>query len=369
VSVGWESVNMRVSDNKKDLIMKYIVLTAIFLSLISASTDSYAANEVSKYLSTIKVPEPMERVAPKYPIEAARQRREGWTILSFVVDEKGDVSDVLVNESSGSTDFDRASLKAVSKWKYQPAFENGKPIQQCINSVQMNFMMSKGKGEKGVSKRFNKKYKIATEALKNKNYQEVEEQLAAMKRRKNMHLSESNYMHILAANYAHEKGDKILQLNYLNRISVDTKISTKELAFSVLYQMFYLEVTLNRFQESFNTYNQLIKLDLAQPYLAKLEQVMAEVNDVIMGDKDLVIAGKLRKNNYWYSVLVRDEFSLTNIEGALHTLDIRCANKRHQYTVEDNNTWKIPSSWHNCSIYVYGEKNTSFNLIEHPLST
>jgi hypothetical protein len=230
----------------------------------------------------------------------------------------------------------------------------------------MDYRMGKNVGTKGVSRRFKKKYEIATQALKDKDYQAVEHQLAKMNARKTMHLSENNYMHILAANYAREIGNDTLQLYHLDRVTLDSGVKSENLKFSVLYQQFYLEATLSKFQSAFATYKQLIKLEEAKPYLAKLKKVMADIDSVISSDKDIVIDAAI-DSDYWYADLVRNEFSLTNIEGSLHTLDVRCANKRHVYTVENNNTWRIPTSWMNCSIYVYGEPKTSFNLIEHPV--
>lgn len=90
----------------------------------SATTNN--ADNLSKHLTTIIVPEPIKRVQPKYSINAARSRREGWAKLSLVIDKEDNVSDVLVNETSGSIDFAKASIKAVKKWKYKPAYENGK---------------------------------------------------------------------------------------------------------------------------------------------------------------------------------------------------------------------------------------------------
>lgn len=349
--------------------MSHKVLYVSAAALLTANASaSVSANEISQHLSTIIIPEPVERIHPKYPIEAARQRREGWTILSFVIDEKGNVSDALVKESSGSEDFDKATLKAVTKWKYQPAFESGKPIQQCVNTVQMDFRLGKNAGTKGVSRRFKKKYEIATKALKDRDYQAVEYQLAKMSARKTMHLSENNYMHILAANYAREIGNDTLQLYHLDRVSLDSGVKSEKLKFSVLYQQFYLEAMLNKFQSAFNTYEQLIKLEEAKPYLAKLEKIMTDIDSVISSDKDIMIKAAI-DSDYWYADLVRNKFSLTNIEGSLHTLDVRCANKRHVYTVENNNTWTIPTNWKNCSIYVFGEPKTNFNLIEHPTSS
>lgn len=349
--------------------MSYKILYVSVAALLTANAStSVSANEISQHLSTIIIPEPIKRIPPKYPIEAARQSREGWTVLGFVIDEKGNVSDALVKESSGSKDFDKAALKAVTKWKYQPAFENGKPIQQCVNTVQMNFRMGKNDGIQGVSRSFKRKYDLADKALKDKDYQEVEHQLAKMNARRTMHLSENNYMHILAANYAREIGNDTLQLYHLDRVTLDGGVKSEKLKFSVLYQQFYLEAALSKFQSAFNTYEQLIKLEEAKPYLAKLEKLMADIDSVISSDKDIMIKAAI-DSDYWYADLVRNKFSLTNIEGSLHTLDVRCANKRHVYTVENNNTWTIPTNWKNCSIYVFGEPKTNFNLIEHSTSS
>jgi TonB family protein len=326
------------------------------------------AVELSKHLATIVSPEPILRVEPKYPINAARNNREGWARLSFVIDEQGDVSNVLVIETSGSKDITRAAIKAAERWKYKPAMENGKPIQQCVNSVQMDFRMNKN-GTTGASRRFISKYKKAEKALVDKDYDEVEKQLALMKKDKYLHLSESNYLHLLSAEYAKEKGNKDEQLSHLNLVAMSlSSLSNEKQKLSVLYQTFYLEIELNKFQSAFSTYEQLIKIPLAKPYLTSLSEVMIKVEDVISGDKNLVIIADI-KNDFWRADLVRDEFSLIDVEGSLHTLDVRCANKRHVYTIEKDNTWKLPASWENCSIYVYGEPKTSFKLIEHPFGT
>ena len=141
-----------------------LMTSLFFTNFIQAqenSTSTNNANNLSKHLSTIIAPEPITRVEPKYPIQAARDGREGWAILSFVINEDGKVEDVIVKESSGSKDITKASIKSVKKWRYKPAMENGKAIQQCVNTVQLDFRMGKpgggDKGTMGVSKRFKRK--------------------------------------------------------------------------------------------------------------------------------------------------------------------------------------------------------------------
>jgi len=340
------------------LISLVIVSYSLFLPVQAA--------DISQHLVTRIEPEPIKRVAPKYPVSAARDAREGWARLSFVIDEEGNVNNILVTDTSGSKDITKAAIKAAKKWKYKPAMENGKPVQQCVNSVQMDFRMHKN-GTTGATRRFISKYKKAQQALADKDYKELEKQIALMQKNKYMHLSENNYLHLLSAEYAKETGQKNKQLSHLNRVAMSLVTMTDEKQkLSVLYQVFSLQLELNKFKAAHATYEKLIQLPAAKPYREQFVSAITKVNDIIASDKNLVLDGTINKE-FWTTELVRNEFSLTDVEGSLHTLDVRCANKRHVYTIEQNNTWKLPSSWQDCRIYVFGEPNSQFKLIEHPL--
>jgi len=346
--------------------MTHELLTSVIV-VLSLLVPTQAA-ELSQHLVTRVEPEPIKRVPPKYPIAAARSAREGWARLSFVIDEEGNVNNILVTETSGSRDLTKAAVKAAKQWKYKPAMENGKPVQQCVNSVQMDFRMNKN-GTTGATRKFISKYKKAQKALVDKNYTELEKQLASMKKSKYMHLSENNYFHLLSADYAKERGQKNKQLSHLNRVAMSlSSLPDEKQKLSVLYQTFRLQVELFEFQAAHSSYEKLIKLPSAKPYLEQFSKTMTLVNAAIAGDKNLILDGTISKD-FWRADLVRNEFSLMEVEGSLHTLDVRCANKRHVYTIEEQSTWKVPVSWGSCSIYVFGEPKTTFKLVEYPLST
>jgi serine/threonine-protein kinase len=59
-----------------------------------------------------------------YPDAARRQRLQGVVELSFLIDEKGNVSELQVLQSGGQV-FDDAVLETVKDWKYQPATKHG----------------------------------------------------------------------------------------------------------------------------------------------------------------------------------------------------------------------------------------------------
>ena len=62
--------------------------------------------------------EPLKRVSPQYPIEAAQQEIEGSVSMSFDVDAQGNVINVQVIASSPEGVFDRNATRAMSQWKY-----------------------------------------------------------------------------------------------------------------------------------------------------------------------------------------------------------------------------------------------------------
>ena len=324
------------------------------------------ANEVSTHLTTIIEPTPIKRVNPKYPMDAAKNNREGWAKLSFVIGTDGLVSNVLVTETSGSKDFAAAASRAVSQWEFTPAFADGKAIEQCVNTVQMNFKMDSG-GAQGATRKFRRKYEKALAALQAKDYEQTKQVLDEMSKIKKMHLSESNYMHLLAADYAQQINDKPLQLFHLRRVWLDTtNEENAERELSTLNSILMLEISLNQLQNAYGTYKRIIKREAAAPYLENYKKLIGKIDAFIGSDKNIVVQGNIKEDDFWYAALVRKEFSIIDVKGALNKLDIRCANKRHVYSLEENNTWKLPDSWGKCSIYVYGEDNATFNLVEHP---
>ncbi len=57
---------------------------------------------------------------PDYPRQARRRNQEGAVLVEVLVDEAGETLDVEVIESSGYLLLDRAAVKAVSQWAFQP---------------------------------------------------------------------------------------------------------------------------------------------------------------------------------------------------------------------------------------------------------
>jgi len=91
---------------------------------------------------------PIVRIEPKYPIQAARDGKEGWVKLSFTINEIGGVEDVKVIEAQPKRIFDKEARRALRKWKYKPKVVDGKPQRQPGLTVQLDFKMDAAGGGK-----------------------------------------------------------------------------------------------------------------------------------------------------------------------------------------------------------------------------
>ncbi len=87
---------------------------------------------------------PIVRIEPKYPVQAARDGKEGWVILSFTINEVGGVEDIEVIDADPKRVFDREARRALSKWKYKPNIVDGKPQKQFNMKVQLDFKLDQG---------------------------------------------------------------------------------------------------------------------------------------------------------------------------------------------------------------------------------
>lgn len=73
---------------------------------------------------------PLVRFPPQYPTRALQRGIQGWTLLEFTVSGIGGVveeSIVVVDGEPGNT-FDRSSIKAVARFKYQPRVVDGQGV-------------------------------------------------------------------------------------------------------------------------------------------------------------------------------------------------------------------------------------------------
>lgn len=87
-----------------------------------------------------KDPIPIYSVSPDYPPNAARMRKEGWVLVTFMINTEGRPMDAIVTDSFGAKAFEAEAKKAIEKFRFAPRFKNGKAVS--TNNVRYRFSFS-----------------------------------------------------------------------------------------------------------------------------------------------------------------------------------------------------------------------------------
>ena len=82
---------------------------------------------------------PLVAIAPQYPTRAAQRGIEGWCLVSFTVNGLGNVEEdtIIVVDAEPSSMFDRSSIRAAGRFKFQPRVVDGQGVS--VEDVQYVF--------------------------------------------------------------------------------------------------------------------------------------------------------------------------------------------------------------------------------------
>ena len=74
---------------------------------------------------------PLVAIAPEYPPRALQRGIEGWCLVSFTVDGLGNVIEdsIAVVDAEPPNVFDRSSIRAAARIKYQPKIVDGQGVE------------------------------------------------------------------------------------------------------------------------------------------------------------------------------------------------------------------------------------------------
>ncbi|MFT4861373.1 MAG: protein TonB [Pseudohongiellaceae bacterium] len=82
---------------------------------------------------------PLVAIAPQYPTRAAQRGIQGWCLVSFTVNGLGNVEEesILVVDAEPASIFDRSSIRAAARFKFQPRVIDGQGV--AVPEVQYLF--------------------------------------------------------------------------------------------------------------------------------------------------------------------------------------------------------------------------------------
>lgn len=321
-----------------------------------------------KLIASIEPAEPVLKVDPKYPTRAAMRGGEGWVKISYVVDVDGNVQDPIVNDFGGHKDFKKAAVKALKKWQFSPALQNGQATEQCHQNIRFDFIMG---DQSGASRKFIREYKIARALLDNNELDEAAKEIAELHEFEHPNRYENSWIWNIDSILAKKLGQQKRELSSINRsIASSSRQSKKYRTFDDRYfvylyeRKFKLEVVFMQFANALSTFEKIKKLASSEKLQEGLQGYVDTVNTIIASQESIVVKTKIPKNGLHFHLLTRTSFGFQDVQGQLDTVEVRCEGKREKYSVAEEHIWKIPKSWGQCRVFVSGEPGTTFNLVE-----
>ena len=83
-------------------------------------------------LTRAAIPRGGYQITPSYPATARQLGIEGTALLSVFVDADGRVAQVVVRQSAGHPDLDRAAADAVRRWRFEPARRGAEAVAMWV---------------------------------------------------------------------------------------------------------------------------------------------------------------------------------------------------------------------------------------------
>ena len=101
-----------------------------FVAFLSMAVLGQTASQPERKCS---LPKPTD--TPDPPPSHYPSSKVGSATIQVLVDEKGQVRDPKIVQSSGNSDFDSDAVDTVKRWKFKPSICDGKPTPVRINVV------------------------------------------------------------------------------------------------------------------------------------------------------------------------------------------------------------------------------------------
>lgn len=117
-----------------------VVCIAVAATL-SANTALATLPDKSAKTTEINIAQPVLRVDPTYPAEAAKQGQEGSVIMRFDITESGTTDNITVVDSFPEGVFDESAKAALAQWEYKPRIQAGQAQRQTGLLVQLDYRL------------------------------------------------------------------------------------------------------------------------------------------------------------------------------------------------------------------------------------
>jgi TonB family protein len=304
-----------------------------------------------------------------YPISAINFRREGWALVSTMVDRNGKPYETAIMRSSGNEALDKAAISALEHSALEPAMSDGRPTE---SAYEVKYMFALRDAGAGASRTFVSAYEKFGEAMQGDDKIEAE---AALKRLDAVNLYEDAFLGLAEYKYALKYGTQHDQISGLKRALANEtapKYLPKSEFEGALRSLLILDIKTNQFQEALTTWEHLQRVSTDYKTLATLKAVMDQVDLVRKDPRPYGITGELKPSASaaetmaatWFLDLFKPRFRIEVEEGHLAEIKLRCDKTFLSFPFDPGLEYHVESRFGKCEMQLLGVPGSKFTVIQ-----
>ena len=218
----------------------------------------------------------IEQPEPDFPI--SERGREGWTVLDCSINDDGFVVDLSIKDSSGSSAFNEAAIKAVREWRFEPA-------QERRVNVLLNFVFKRGQVH--LSRKFIAHIKDVHESIDEGGLDDALARIAAYRDNEHMGAYELAYSLIAEGRVASVRDDKAEHLRIFRRAIInDGRWLERDKYLMLLHAVVVLEVQQQDFASALENYVLLTETKPGKKLAEGIEEPMQSLQAMLESGGD-----------------------------------------------------------------------------------
>ena len=307
-------------------------------------------------------PHSVSRATPRYPRIALRRDKEGWVRLDFMVDTNGEPYEIVVTESVGDEVFHDAAIRALEKSRFEPARFEGEPLD-AGHHLYYHFEMDSS----GARPWFVRIYRAVMKAIGAGDREKADRLFEELDSGGSLNLYEDAFLHVAKSSYYAGWGNEHEQLRALDRAvghrSAENRVP-ESLYTSLQRARFLLLVETLDFGRAMQTFETLTEYPLDEDVLAQLRAVADELETLRLDDRGYSVPGDFADRYTWSYNLFKDEFFLSEVDGQIEEIKLRCARKYVFLRFEPDIQYKIEREYLPCHLQLVGDPKTTFKLTQ-----
>lgn len=303
-------------------------------------------------------PKPIDHTMPAS--DAARTL-EGWVWVSFSVLGNGKTANIQVIDVRPAGILKSVARSAVEKWTYEPARKDGAKVDW--HNMKAFVLFDDPEVELATDESFQARFNAAQVILTAAQFDEAKSKAKDLVNRADT-LNEFALADILLARAELGLGDAQAALDRILPATHESVAFLNAEEIPAALQIRYLaEADLGRLAASQITFE---RLEALAP-LPEDHAIRKHANTVRLhldSDEPLVISGRIGNMFAWHHTPSRRTFTITDATGDIHSLAIRCNQRRAEMAYEPDVDWTLPESWGACEVLVQGGQGIEFKFIE-----